>query len=58
MTATADRALQALHVLGLPVCREEEEMRTDGTRFIRHYILAPAIRLACPTSARETNHAD
>jgi Bifunctional DNA primase/polymerase, N-terminal len=35
--ATADRALQALHVLGLLTCREEEEQREDGPRYIRHY---------------------
>jgi predicted transcriptional regulator len=45
--ATADRALQALHVLGLLVCREEEEQRNDGPRYIRHYTLAPAIQLGC-----------
>ena len=28
--ATTDRALQALHVLGLLVCDEEEEQRNDG----------------------------
>lgn len=42
---TADRALQALHVLGLLVCREEEEQRNDGPRFIRHYSLAPATHI-------------
>ena len=30
--ATIDRALQALHVLGLLVCEEEEEQRDDGPR--------------------------
>ena len=45
--ATADRALQALHVLGLLTCREEEEQRDDGPRFIRHYSLSPATQLDC-----------
>ena len=44
--ATADRALQAMHVLGLLVCREEEEARADQTRFIRHYSLAAGVSLA------------
>jgi hypothetical protein len=44
--ATADRALQALHVLGLLVCEEEEEQRDDGPRYIRHYRLAQSIVLA------------
>jgi hypothetical protein len=43
--ATADRALQALHVLGLLVCEEEEEQREDGPRYIRHYRLAQSISL-------------
>ena len=43
--ATADRALQALHVLGLLTCREEEELREDGPRYIRHYSLAQPISL-------------
>jgi hypothetical protein len=43
--ATADRALQALHVLGLLVCDEEEEQRDDGPRYIRHYSLAQSIVL-------------
>jgi hypothetical protein len=43
--ATADRALQALHVLGLLVCDEEEEQREDGPRYIRHYSLAQSIAL-------------
>ena len=43
--ATADRALQALHVLGLLVCEEEEEQREDGPRYIRHYRLAQPISL-------------
>ena len=43
--ATADRALQALHVLGLLVCDEEEEQRDDGPRYIRHYSLAQSIAL-------------
>jgi hypothetical protein len=43
--ATADRALQALHVLGLLTCREEEEQRENGPRYIRHYSLAQPISL-------------
>ena len=43
--ATADRALQALHVLGLLVCDEEEEQRDNGPRYIRHYSLAQTISL-------------
>jgi hypothetical protein len=43
--ATADRALQALHVLGLLTCREEEEDRAGVPRFVRHYTLSPAISL-------------
>jgi hypothetical protein len=39
--ATADRALQALHVLGLLTCREEEEQRNEGPRYVRHYSLSP-----------------
>jgi hypothetical protein len=45
--ATADRALQALHVLGLLTCREEEEQRDDGPRYIRHYSLSLATHLGC-----------
>lgn len=44
--ATVDRHLQALHVLGLLVCREEEEQRNDGPRYIRHYTLAPAAHVS------------
>src|SRR5262249_39318495 len=44
--ATADRALQALHVLGLLICDEEEEQRTDGPRYIRHYSLGQSISLS------------
>jgi hypothetical protein len=44
--ATTDRALQALHVLGLLVCDEEEEQREDGTRYIRHYSLTQGVKLA------------
>jgi len=47
---TADRALQALQVLGLLVCREEEEQRTNGLHYIRHYSLAPAIQLGVLSS--------
>ncbi len=43
--ATADRALQALHVLGLLVCNEEEEQRDDGPRYIRHYSLSQGVSL-------------
>jgi hypothetical protein len=43
--ATADRALQALHVLGLLTCREEEEQRDGAPRYVRHYSLAPATHL-------------
>jgi DNA-binding IclR family transcriptional regulator len=44
--ATADRALQALHVLGLLICDGEEEERTDGPRYIRHYSLGQSISLS------------
>jgi DNA-binding IclR family transcriptional regulator len=44
--ATADRALQALHVLGLLTCDEEEEERSDGKRYIRHYSLAQSISVS------------
>ena len=37
--------VQALHVLGLLTCREEEELREDGPRYIRHYSLAQPISL-------------
>jgi hypothetical protein len=43
--ATTDRALQALHVLGLLVCNEEEEQRDDGPRYIRHYSLSQGVSL-------------
>jgi hypothetical protein len=43
--ATADRALQALHVLGLLVCNGEEEQREDGPRYIRDYSLREHIAL-------------
>jgi predicted transcriptional regulator len=45
--ATADRALQALHVLGLLTCREEEDQRDDGPRYVRHYSLSPTVKLTC-----------
>jgi hypothetical protein len=45
--ATADRALQALHVLGLLTCREEEEQRNEGPRYVRHYSLTPSVNLQC-----------
>jgi len=45
--ATADRALQALHVLGLLTCREEEDQRNDGPRYVRHYSLSPTVNLKC-----------
>jgi hypothetical protein len=45
--ATADRALQALHVLGLLTCREEEDQRNDGPRYVRHYSLTPTVNLKC-----------
>jgi hypothetical protein len=45
--ATADRALQALHVLGLLTCREEEHQRNDGPRYVRHYSLSPTVDLKC-----------
>ena len=44
--ATTDRALQALHVLGLLICDGEEEERTDGPRYIRHYSLGQSISLS------------
>ena len=43
--ATADRALQSLHVLGLLTCQEEEESRDGAPRFIRHYTLTPTVSL-------------
>src|SRR5262245_34667724 len=45
--ATADRALQALHVLGLLTCREEEDQRDNGPRYVRHYSLTPSVDLRC-----------
>jgi hypothetical protein len=44
--ATTDRALQALHILGLLVCDEEEEKREDGTRYIGHYTVTRGVKLA------------
>jgi hypothetical protein len=44
--ATTDRALQALHVLGLLVCDEEEEQRGDNTRYIRRYSLTRGVALS------------
>jgi hypothetical protein len=43
--ACADRALQALHILGLLVCDEEEEQREDGPRYIGHYTLTRGVKL-------------
>jgi hypothetical protein len=43
--ATADRALQALHVLGLLVCDEEEQQRDDGPHYVRHYRLSQGVNL-------------
>jgi hypothetical protein len=44
--ATVDRALQALHYLGLLTCREEEDARGDRQVQVRHYSLAEEIDLA------------
>jgi hypothetical protein len=44
--ATTDRTLQALHMLGLLICREEEEERGGKTVQTRHYSLADEISLA------------
>ena len=43
--ATVDRALQALHTLGLLTCREEEEERGEKQIYHRHYTLARDVRL-------------
>jgi hypothetical protein len=43
--ATADRALQALHVLGLLICDEEEQQRDDGPHYVRHYRLSQGVKL-------------
>jgi hypothetical protein len=43
--ATVDRALQALHTLGLLTCREEEKERADGPRYVRHYTVAAGVSL-------------
>ena len=43
--ATVDRALQALHTLGLLVCEEEQEERAGKTVFVRRYRLADGISL-------------
>ena len=40
---TIDRTLQALHILGLLTCREEEEQRAGKLVQIRFYSLAPSI---------------
>jgi hypothetical protein len=42
---TTDRALQALHVLGLLVCTETEELRANGVRYHRKYSLAQDVTL-------------
>jgi hypothetical protein len=44
--ATTDRTLQALHMLGLLICREEEEERGGKMVQTRHYSLADEISLA------------
>jgi predicted transcriptional regulator len=44
--ATIDRVLQALHILGLLVCEEEEAERAGRTVHIRRYGLAEDINLA------------
>jgi len=44
--ATIDRTLQALHMLRLLICREEEEKRGGKTVQTRHYTLADEISLA------------
>jgi hypothetical protein len=43
--ATVDRTLQALHILGLLRCREEEAERAGKDINIRHYSLAHGINL-------------
>jgi predicted transcriptional regulator len=43
--ATVDRALQALHTLGLLTCREEETERAGKEVQVRHYSLADGINL-------------
>ena len=44
--ATVDRALQALHTLGLVVCREEERERAGKVVQVRFYALADEIDLS------------
>src|SRR5262249_12498386 len=44
--ATIDRALQALHILGLLTCREEEDERDGAPRYIRHYSLSQTTSLS------------
>jgi hypothetical protein len=41
--ATIDRTLQALHILGLLICREDEEERGKRTVEVRYYDLAPGV---------------
>ena len=44
---TIDRTLQALHILGLLTCREEEEQRAGKLVQIRFYSLAPLDQPRC-----------
>jgi hypothetical protein len=53
---TIDRALAALHVLGLLTCREEEQDHGGKPRNVRHYTLAADVDLTVlgPLDAPET----
>jgi hypothetical protein len=42
---TTDRTLEALHILGLLTCREEEEERAGKLVQTRHYSLKPSVNL-------------
>jgi hypothetical protein len=42
---TTDRTLQALHILGLLTCREEETERGNEKIQVRHYSLATGISI-------------
>jgi hypothetical protein len=46
---TTDRTLEALHILGLLTCREEETERGGKTVLTRHYTLDTSISLAAIT---------
>jgi Bifunctional DNA primase/polymerase, N-terminal len=52
--ATVDRTLQALHILGLLTCREEEAERGGKEIHIRHYKLADGINLDALADPGET----